>query len=303
MFYEQPHTPQIHLAGPDDEAVWTALGVEAASRHAVVIGDVAAPAQATVIAGTVDDLAAWLDPFTSQLSTLSRTLARRSTRVPQPGSDGNEGTDPAADRVAADQRPATGLVTLPHTGVRVPDANLRVSSLRQLPTPDGVAYTATLRQGSTPVGTIHNEGIGGATSYSPLAGSPFGLRQLVAFVAASRTADGQAISEEELLEDWVTEFEHDKEVTTATRLGRSLLRLRSPLSAADTFHDEHFDDVYYTARHATAAKVTTAADRTALVDELRRISIEAGQWWQLWTGERWEDLTPPPSHEHGSGRR
>jgi hypothetical protein len=268
--------------------VWAALGVEAAGRHAVVVGDVVAPAQATVIAGTVDDLAAWLDLFTSQLSTLSRTLERRFTAAPQPGRDRNEGTNSPADRVAAEQRPATGLVTLPRTGIRVPDANLRVSSLRQLPTPDGVAYTATLRQGSTPVGTIHNAGDGAGTSHSPLAGPPFGLRQLAAFVAASRAADGQPTSEEELLEDWVTEFEHDKEVTTATRLGRSPLRLRSPLGAADTFHDEHFDDAYYTARHATAAKVTTAAARTALVDQLLRIPIEAGQWWQLWTGERWE---------------
>lgn len=299
MLYELPDSPGIHLVGPDDEAVWTALGVASAGRHAVVIGDVAALAQATVIAGTAADLAAWLAPFAGQLpAAVTRTVVPPRTTAPQPGGD-----EPSAVGVDADLPSVAELVTLPHTGVQVPDPTLRVSSLRQLPTPDGVAYTATLRRGRTPVGTIHNEGMGGATSYHPSAGSPFGSRQLAAFVAASRTADGRPISEEQLLEHWVTEYEHDKEITTATRLGRSPLRLRSPLSAADTFHDEHFDDVYYTARHATTANVTTADDRTALIAELRRIPIEPGQWWQRWTGQRWEDLTTPPSRTPGSGRR
>jgi hypothetical protein len=197
------------------------------------------------------------------------------------------------------EQPATGeLVTLPHTGIRVPDPTLRVSSLRQLPTPDGVAYTATLRRGGTPVGTIHNDGMGGPTSYHPAAGTPFGPRQLAAFVAASRTANDQPTSEEELLEDLITEYEHAKEVTEATRLGRSPLGLRSPLGG-----DNHFAGLYYTARHATAANVTTTAERTALVAELLRTPVEPGQWWQLWTGQRWEDLTPPPSREPGSGWR
>lgn len=213
---------------------------------------------------------------------------------------GSVGDEPTGD---ADPATESELVTLPHTGIQVPDPTLRVSSLRMLPTPDGVAYTATLRQGRAPVGTIHNEGVGGATRFSPTAGSLFGPRELAAVVAASRTGDGKPISEEELLEDWITEFEHDKEVTRAARLGRSPLRLRSPLSAADTFHDPHLVDIYYTARHATAAKVTTASDRAALVAELARTPIEVGQWWQLWTGDRWEDLTPPPTRKPAPQRR
>ncbi|GAA0924516.1 hypothetical protein [Virgisporangium aurantiacum] len=286
MLYELPDGPEIHVVGPDDEAVWTALGVAAGDRRAVIIGAPAAPGQATVIVGTVADFAAWLDPVTG--------------RIPAAQPTGGVGDEPTVVGVDADPPPVAELVTLPHTGIQVPDPTLRVSSLRQLPTPDGVAYTATLRQGRTPVGTIHNEGNGGATNYSPVAGSPFGPRELAAFVAASRTADGQPISDENLLEDWVTEFEHDKEVTAAVRLGRSPLRLRSPLSVVDTFYDEHFDDVYFTARHLTAAKVNTAADRAALTAELLRIPIEAGQWWQLWTGQQWEDLTPPPSRQPGS---
>lgn len=294
MLYELPSRPGVHLIGPDDEAVWTALGVAAAGRYAVVIGDVAAPAQATVIAGTVADLTAWLDPFTDQLpAAVTRTVSPR-TAAPQPGGVGDEDIAVGVD---AGPPVVTELVTLPHTGIQVPDATLRVSSLRQLPTPDGVAYTATLRQGRTPVGTIHNEGTGGATGYHPLAGSPFGLRQLAAFVVASRTADGQPLSEEQLLEDWVTEHEHTREVAKAARLGRSPLRLRGPLD------EQHFPDVIFTARHATAANVTTAAGRTALITELRRTPIRAGQWWQLWTGERWEDLTPPPPHRTRTGTR
>jgi hypothetical protein len=288
MLYELPDSPEVHLVGPDDEAVWTALGVAASGRHAVIIGDPAAPAQATVITGTIADFAAWLDPVTG----------RGPAAQPACGiSD-----EPAVVGVDADPPSVSELVTLPHTGIQVPDPTLRVSSLRQLPTPDGIAYTASLRRGRIPVGTIHNEGNGGATSYSPAAGSPFGPTELAAFIAASRTGGGQPISDENLFEAWITEFEHDKEVTAAVRLGRSPVRLRSPLSVADTFHDEHFDDVYYTARHLTAAKVATAADRTALTAELLRIPIEAGQWWQLWTGQRWEDLTPPSSRQPGSGK-
>ena len=294
MLYELPTSPGTRLVGPDDEAVWTALGVAAAGRYAVVIGDLAAPAQATVIGGALADLGAYLDPFTGPLpAALTHTLAR--LRALQPGR-GDERNAPIP--AEAEQPPAAELVTLPHTDIRVPDPTLRVSSLRQLPTPDGVAYTATLRQGRTPLGTIHNEGMGGPTTYHPAAGSPFGPRQLTAFVAASRTAEGQPISEEELLEDLITEYEHAKEVTKATRLGRTPLRLRSPLG-----DDEHLADVYYTARHATAAKVTTTAHRAALVAELKRTPIEAGQWWQLWNGEEWEDLTPAPPREPGEGQR
>ena len=275
MLYELPDSPGIHLVGPDDEAVWTALGVAAGGRHRRHHRRPGSARPATVIAGTIADFAAWLDPFTGHSPAAQPT-----------GIVGDEPTvvGPTVVGVDADPPSVAELVTLPHTGIQVPDPTLRVSSLRQLPTPDGVAYTATLRRGRTPIGTIHNEGNGGATSYSPAAGSPFGPRELAAFVAASRTADGQPISDENLLEDWITEFEHDKEVTAAVRLGRSPVRLRSPLSVVDTFHDEHFDDVYYTARHLTAAKVTTAADRAALTAELLRIPIEARQWWQMWTG-------------------
>ncbi len=289
MLFDLPTGPEIHLIGPDDTAVWTALDVEASGRHAVVIGDLATPARATIIAGLLADIATYLDPLSGPLT---RALARVGAQARQPslGRVRREAI-PAGGNI--EDQPAVELLTLPHTGVRVPDPRLRVTSYRELPTPEGVAYTATLRLGRIPVGTTHNEGTGGPTSFHPVAESPFGWRQLAVFVAASRTCDGHPIEEEQLLDELITEYEHAKEVSKAARVGRVPLRLRSPLG-----YDEHLADAYYTAQHAMTTKVTTSAQRAALVaDLLAHAPLQPGQWWQMWNGEQWENLTPPPPEQ------
>jgi hypothetical protein len=287
MFYDLPTGPDIHLVGPDDTPWWTALGVDPAGRHALVIGDPTAPAGAVVIAAALPDIGAYLHPLHAALIAAVGQEYARTQR--------NPGRDERRELTAPPPPPTTppaavDLVTLPHTGIRVPDPKLRVWSYRDLPTPDGVAYTATLRLGRTPVGTIHNEGTGGLTGYHPAAGSPFGHRRLADFVVASRTADGQPISEESLLEELVTEYENSRHVAAATRVGRSPVRLMAPLVDGD-----HLADVYYTAHRTTAAKVTTPVQRDALVAALRQRAVVDGGWWQLWTGEQWDNLTAPQS--------
>jgi hypothetical protein len=275
--YDLPTTPDITLIGPDDTAWWTALGEAPAGRSALVIGDRADPATALVITAPLPDISAYLHRFHSAL------IAAVQMAYPPRAASALPPTTPAATA-----QPATGLVTLPHTGIRVPDAALHVTSYRELPTPDGVAYTATVRWGTTPVGTLHNEGNGGPTSYWPAAGSTFDPRRLAEFVAASRGADGQPISEEELLEDLITEYENVQHVTAATRAGRSPVRLRAPLGVGDGL-----GEVYYIAERRTTAKITTPGQRDALADQLRRVAVVDGAWWQLWTGQAWEDLTTP----------
>ena len=287
MRYDLPAGPTITVVGPDNTHWWATLGEDPAGRHALVIGDPTTPHDAVVIAGPLPDIGAYLHPFHAALTGTVQDAYARTTATR--GWDKQRKLAPAPHPPAGEPRPAADLVTLPHTGIRVPDPRLRVSSLRQLPTPDGVAYTATLRLGRTPVGTLHNEGRGGPTSYHPAAGSPFGHRQLADFVAASRTTDGQPLTEEDLLEGLVTEYDNTKHVAAATRAGRSPLRLQAPLGAGDGLAD-----VYYTAHRTTAAKVTTPAQRDALVAELRRREVVDGAWWQLWTGQRWDDLTAPP---------
>ncbi|MEU7876389.1 hypothetical protein [Dactylosporangium sp. NPDC049140] len=180
------------------------------------------------------------------------------------------------------------MVTLPHTGIQVPDAALRVTTFQELPTPDGVAYTATVGWGRTKVGTIHQEGRGGLPYYLPVAGSTVNQRDLTAFAAASRHGDGQPLTEEDLLEEQITEYEHAAHVAKATRAGRSAVQLRAPLGAGPGL-----DEVYYTAERFPAAKITTVAQRAALTTQLRKLTIPDGAWWQLWTGQAWEDLTTP----------
>jgi hypothetical protein len=292
MLYDLPSGPAIAVIGPEDTAWWAKLGEAPAGRYALVIGDRTTPRDAVVIAGSMSDIGAYLHPLHATLvNTVQQTYARISQHRTGDQTPAR-GVTPSTP--TADPRPAVDLVTLPHTSIRVPDANLQVTAYRELPTPDGVAYTATVRLGRIPVGTLHNEGIGGLTSYHPAAGSPFGHRQLAVFVAASATADGQPISEEDLLEELVTEYENATHVAKAVRAGRSPLRLRAPLGEGDGL-----DDVYYTAERATTAKVTTPAQRDALVAQLRTTAVIDGAWWQPWTGHTWEDLTAPSQPAHG----
>jgi len=293
MLYDLPATPAIIVVGPDDTRWWAELGEDPAGRHALVIGDPTAPRGTVVIAGPLPDIGAYLHPLHAALTATVQEAYARLTR--EPGSE-QPRKHPAAPPPPADEpRPAVSLVMLPHTGIRVPDPILRVSSYRELPTPDGVAYTATVRLHRIGVGTIHNDGNGGPTSYFPDS-NVFGHRQLADFVAASRTADGQPISKEQLLDELITEFENAEHVAAATRAGRSPVRLMAPLGAGDGLAD-----TYYTAHRDTAAEVTTPAQRDALTAELRRRAVVEDAWWQLWTGQRWENLTPPP--QPTTGRR
>ncbi|WP_432830802.1 hypothetical protein [Dactylosporangium sp. CA-092794] len=286
MLYVLPATPLIALVGPDDTAWWAVLGEDPAGRSALVIGDPDNPAGALVIVAALPELGAYLPALQAALRRTVQAGSGRNAPAPR-------GTPATTRRTTAPAvEPAMTRVTLPHTGIRVPDPTLRVMSYQELPTPDGVAYTATVQWGRVPVGAIHNEGAGGATSFWPSAGSTFGHRRLAEFVAASRGADGRPLTEEALLEELVTEYEHAGHVASATRTGRSPVRLRAPLGA-----DEGLDAVYSTAGHHTAAKVTTPAQRDALTAQLERLTVVDGAWWQLWTGQAWEDLTTPQQHD------
>ncbi len=288
MLYDLPDGPPIVVVGPYDTAWWAALGQPSAGRHALVIGDPTTPTAAVVIAGAITDLGAYLHPLHSTLVDAVQAAYLHHTE--QPGTNSEPAGEPVPPkRTAGGPQHDADLIVLPHTGIRVPDATLRVTAYRELPTPHGVAYTATLRWGNIPVGTLHNEGLGGLTTYRPAAGTPFDDARLDAFVAASRTADGQPFTEEAtLLEELVTEFENVEHVTSATRAGRSPIRLQAPLG-------DGLDDIYYTALRNTVPKVTTPAQRDALRAALTWPPEVDGGWWQLWTGQAWEDLTLAPA--------
>ena len=47
---------------------------------------------------------------------------------------------------------------------------------------------------------------------------------------------------------------------------------------------------------AEATLVRTPADRNRLIAQLLQTGApKPGEWWQLWTGDHWNDLTPRPT--------
>jgi hypothetical protein len=104
----------------------------------------------------------------------------------------------------------------------VPHDRLRITSLHQMPTHNGVAFTADIELDSQPVGTVQNTGNGGPTNlYSPNSG--FG-RRMADYVAQCRFR-GQAALEEQVLDCLVDEFEFSRTVAEATAAGGTVVRL------------------------------------------------------------------------------
>jgi len=288
VLYDLPTGPPIRLVGPDDTALWATLGAAPGGRHALVIGEASAPGGATVIAGSLPDLAAYLDPLAQLLTQLriqeaSQAACGTLRHEPAPGSQLPPVSEPSC---AGGHQAAVPLTHTPY--LTVPHDRLRVTSLAHMPTHDGIAFTAELAMDGQYVGTIENHGIGGSTHYRALNSSPFNGRHLAAFAAGSRRR-GAPVSTEDVLLALIMEFEEAQVLATATGAGRSPLRLMAP--AGD---GEHLANVYYAAHHTTAGNLTTARQRAGLVAALASTPVDDGRWWQLWTGERWEDLTPPP---------
>jgi hypothetical protein len=176
------------------------------------------------------------------------------------------------------------LIVLPHTGLHVPHRRLRVSSLKTLRTPEGEAFTATLRLDGRLVGYIHNDGNGGATTWTTT-GTGFGRRDLDAYVAACRTDAGTAALEEHILDDLVEEYASARTVAKADRAGHTALRLCQLINGAT-----------FTVGGATATRVITPAHRQRLaVDLAAKSPAGDDEWWQLWNGTAWKDVTPRPT--------
>lgn len=283
MIYDLPAGPPITVVGPDDTPWWTTLGLDPAGRHALVLGDPAAPRDATILTGPLSALDAYLQHLTRAV--------HRAAGHPEypfvPDGDTMASHRPATFSASA-PRPVHELVRLPHTGISVPDPDLRVTALQLSPGPDGDAYTGTLRLGRRVAGVLVNDGFGGPTGYQPAPGSPLSPRLLAAVVAASRDEHGDPIAETEFLDALVTEYENVQHVEIARRLGRSAVRMRAPLGADDVLAASH-----YTARCVVVAAADTPEQRDELIAALHQQPTPEGAWWQLWTGDRWDDLTAP----------
>jgi hypothetical protein len=176
------------------------------------------------------------------------------------------------------------LVAMPHSGLRVPNTDLHVTSARTMQGTDGEMLNATLRLRDRIVGRLVNEGRGGATFFQST-GTSFGWRDLEAYVAACRTPAGEPVPEEHVLDLLVDEYRTDRDIAASTE------RNLTPLRLCEVLHG-----LTFRIGEAIAKPITTPARRRALVTELARSQAVAdGEWWQLWTGTGWEDLTDRPT--------
>jgi len=193
-----------------------------------------------------------------------------------------EAVDPALCERIVGQLPPAGahqeFVLLTHTpDMRMPHDRVRVVSLQQMDTHNGVAYTAQLAYDGEVVGTIHNNGNGGATEYHSLNSSPFNWRDLHAFVQQCRRR-GEPVSEEQVLDALVDEFDLDHIVRHATADGATVVRLL----------DEHG----YQLDMLTVRPAPTSWQQR---DRLgRRLQAEHahphGVQWVIWSGRTWRYL-------------
>jgi hypothetical protein len=287
MHYQLPaEQPPIVVVGPDDTTFWTALGDNAANRHALVIGDRTDLTTATVVSGTPSDLVRYIDTTRASLYRTVIGLAVHTRADNQLGQSHPAPTEalPGDPHEEAD---TVKRIALPHSGLRVPAEfrNLRISSYRAIDTPDGQAFNATLRLGREAVGTIRNSGVGGPSTYDAEPHSRFGPQALRAFVALCRTRSNRQPNEEELLDALLDEYQGNLRVRQAARAGLIALRMLVQLG-----------DDFYAPAIATAKPVHTDADRTELARQLdASMPADDGGRWQIWTGEQWDDLiTTPP---------
>ncbi|MFE6385289.1 hypothetical protein [Nocardiopsis dassonvillei] len=114
------------------------------------------------------------------------------------------------------------MITLTHTRMRVPTDRIRVTSLKQVDVGCGIAWSAVLRADGSKLGTIANEGNGGATQFHP---QTLKARDVVdIFVSACRDHNGEPMSEEFVLDDLANEYEFARDVATAERAREYLVR-------------------------------------------------------------------------------
>jgi len=192
--------------------------------------------------------------------------------------------DPAdCDRIAG-RIPPDGehqeYVVLTHTGMRVPHDRLRVTSLTRRATHNGEAFVAVLSLDGADVGTIENDGNGGATELYA-ANSVFDWQRMHGYVTGCRWR-GEPMSQEAVLDALVDEHRQDAAVHRAVAWGSTMVRLLDRRG-------------HVVAETQVIPAPTTAAGRRHLAAALSGRDGR-GAVWQLWTGSRWQTLarlTPP----------
>ncbi len=202
-------------------------------------------------------------------------------------------TDTTARTAVAD---AT-TVRLPHTGLRVPDASVKLTRLRQMRTRNGVSFNANLRVNNRIVGTIDNEGNGGGTWFHPHDQRVYGQTHLAEYAAQCRSEEGQPVDVEALLDQLVDEYDWSRQVAAAGRQGRTVLRLIAFPTHDGTLTGDRIGLPPYPHDHADALIPRGDEQWARLVQEVRSGLADPGPhgWWQAYTAAGWRDITARPA--------
>lgn len=185
----------------------------------------------------------------------------------------------------------TAHIALPHTGLRVPHTDLAVTSLRHMPTPRGLAYTATLRLSGSIVGTVEDAGSGGGPIFRPRNTATFGYDEINTYAAQCQTSWGNA-STESVLGDLVEEYNTQRTINRHRNSGHLVCRRMQPITTGVTALVQR-DLVTITYGPAPRS----SAERTALARFCADLTGEdPGDLWQAWnpTEQRWTDLLAAP---------
>ena len=179
--------------------------------------------------------------------------------------------------------------TLPHSGLTVPDSDMRVSVVDQ--DHRSGRSTGYLQQGPTRIGYIENDGNGGETTFmpNPAAGGYRELMDRVATYADQCHRDGQPVTLEQVLDALVEERSIASAVEHIRSFGAQAggdVPVRRVTSLGNT------DRITQ-----TPTPPVTAAQREQLNDQMStRFGHESGGRWEFWNGQQW---TPLPSADSG----
>ncbi len=176
-------------------------------------------------------------------------------------------------------------VTLPHTGLQVPHTDLTVKAIKTLNTDEGMAYNANLYLGTSKVGTVQNEGVGGPTTWCPTALAKFGLADMAAFVAACRDEADQPTTEEFVLASLVDEVLIGKEVRYFEDRDTTPVRI---IAAIVNGNDEVVGTYVYEMFGAPNSHIHGRDQLAARHASRHAAGIE------MWNGDSWERLISHP---------
>ncbi len=116
------------------------------------------------------------------------------------------------------------MITLPHTGLAVPDETIRVTSYQEVVVGCDAAFTATVRRNRTLLGNAVNHGTGGDTRFMA---ANTEAHSVFAQFARRCAIEDRTPSMDEVLDCLAEEYRLSRAVAKADRRGWALARSRS----------------------------------------------------------------------------